>query len=61
MWSVQDNRHKCTLIMSPDEQFEAKRKAQEAELLRQKVSQLSEQDKQRVFQDGKQVVALQFR
>ena len=39
--------------MSPDEQFEAKRQAQEAELLRQKVSQLSEQDKQRVFQDGK--------
>ena len=38
--------------MSPDEQFEAKRQAQEAELLQQKLSQLTAQDKQLIYDDG---------
>lgn len=47
-----DNTHRLVLTMSPDEQYEVKLQAQEAELLQQKLAQLDEAERKRVYDIG---------
>lgn len=54
-----DNRHKLTLTMSPDEEYEQKFAAEEARNLSRKVSDLKTEDKTRVFEDGKKLAETQ--
>lgn len=45
-----DNKHRLTVKMRPDETYEDKLKQSEDELLKKKVSQLSDADRQQLFQ-----------
>ena len=48
----QDNNHKLTLTMSPDESYEDDKTKREEERLQKLVSQLSDSDKQSIYQTG---------
>ncbi|XP_019848663.1 PREDICTED: presequence protease, mitochondrial-like isoform X1 [Amphimedon queenslandica] len=50
-----DNKHNLTLVMSPDVEYNKKQKELEEEKLRLLVSSLSEDDKQRVYDEGLQL------
>lgn len=54
-----DNRHKLTLTMSPDNDYEKKFVERETQNLEEKVKELKEADKQRVFEDGKALSVVQ--
>lgn len=47
-----NNKHKLTLTMSPDMEYEAKFNAAEQKLLEEKIQDLTEDEKSRVFSDG---------
>uniref|UniRef100_A0A336M954 Presequence protease, mitochondrial n=1 Tax=Culicoides sonorensis TaxID=179676 RepID=A0A336M954_CULSO len=47
-----NNRHKLVMTMSPDMEYEQKFNAAEMKLLEEKVENLTEKDKERVFKDG---------
>lgn len=49
---LQNNRHKLTLSMRPDDQYSEKQMQLETEKLRQKVSSLSSEDKRQVYEKG---------
>lgn len=54
-----DNTHKLTLTMSPDDSYEAKFVEKETKNLEEKVRNLTETDKQRIFEDGKALASAQ--
>ncbi|XP_053675504.1 presequence protease, mitochondrial [Anopheles nili] len=47
-----NNRHRLTMTMSPDENYEKNFMAAEANSLKQKVAQLNETDKDRIYREG---------
>ena len=53
MYSVQDNRHKLTMVMSPDEAFMAQTQQQEKDKLDQMVSQLLPEQKKDIYDKGR--------
>lgn len=54
-----DNRHKLTLTMSPDENYEQKFAEDEAKNLSEKIANLKDEDKVRVYEDGKKLAEAQ--
>lgn len=52
---LQNNQHKLTLSMRPDDQYSEKQMQLETEKLRQKVSLLSSEDKRHVYEKGERV------
>ena len=54
-----DNQHKLVLTMSPDDQYEQKFVERETQNLQEKVKNLTEADKQRIFEDGKALASAQ--
>ena len=51
-FGFQDNSHRLTLVMSPDEKFEEKRYEEEEEKLNSLVNKLSEDDRERIYTEG---------
>lgn len=53
-WDIflQDNPHKLTLSMSPEEDYHDKQAKMEAEKLEKKVNALSEEEKTQIFEKG---------
>ena len=51
-----NNSHRLTLIMSPSDGYEEKLKQKEKEKLNEKLSKLTEQDKETIFKDGIELV-----
>lgn len=49
---LQDNPHKLTLSMSPEEDYHDKQAKMEAEKLEKKVNALSEEEKTQIFEKG---------
>lgn len=49
---LQNNQHKLTLSMTPDDKYSEKQMQMEAEKLKLKVSSLSPEDKQRLHEKG---------
>lgn len=49
---IQDNPHRLTLSMSPDESYYEKQAKLEAEKLKQKVNALSEEEKKQTYEKG---------
>ncbi|XP_053386243.1 presequence protease, mitochondrial-like [Mercenaria mercenaria] len=56
-----DNSHRLTLVMSPEEEFEEKRRAKEQEKLQNCIQNLSAQDKTKIFQLGQELQETQNR
>lgn len=54
-----DNRHKLIITMEPDPIYEEKQAAIEKKNLEQKVKNLNENDKKRIFEDGKKLAEVQ--
>lgn len=54
-----DNKHRLTIIMSPDEKYEEKFSDVEKKNLENKVKNLNENDKKRIFEDGKKLSEVQ--
>uniref|UniRef100_A0A287BLP3 Presequence protease, mitochondrial n=1 Tax=Sus scrofa TaxID=9823 RepID=A0A287BLP3_PIG len=54
-----NNQHKLTLSMTPDDKYSEKQMQMEAEKLKQKVSSLSPEDKQRLHEKGLELQAQQ--
>ena len=54
-----DNKHKLTLIMSPDEKYLEKQQANEEERLQKCIGSLTAKDKERVYNAGLELVKLQ--
>lgn len=54
-----DNPHKLILTMSPDYNYEAEEKKKEEELLNEKLKNLTENDKKKIFEDGLKLLQLQ--
>lgn len=50
-----NNKHRLTMTMSPDEQYDKKFSASEAEILAEKVTKLSADDRKRIFEEGLQL------
>ncbi|CAG9855982.1 unnamed protein product [Phyllotreta striolata] len=53
------NKHRLTLTMSADKEFDAKLAKQEQDLLKQKIKGLSDKDKQMIFEKGLELQAQQ--
>lgn len=53
------NSHKLTMTMSPDLEYEKKFSDSEQVLLQEKIAQLSDEDKKRVYQEGLQLSEIQ--
>lgn len=53
-WDIflQDNPHRLTLSMSPEEEYHDKQAKMEAEKLGKKVNALSEEEKTQIFEKG---------
>lgn len=49
---LQDNPHRLTLSMSPEEDYYDKQAKLEAEKLKKKVNSLSEEEKKQIFEKG---------
>lgn len=49
---LQNNQHKLTLSMKPDDKYSEKQMQLEAEKLKQKVNSLSPEDKQQIYEKG---------
>lgn len=49
---LQDNPHRLTLTMSPEEKYHDKQAKMEAEKLEKKVNALSEEEKTQIFEKG---------
>ncbi|KFZ45949.1 hypothetical protein N321_09310, partial [Antrostomus carolinensis] len=56
---LQDNPHRLTLSMSPEEDYHDKQAKMEAEKLEKKVNALSEEEKTQIFEKGLELIALQ--
>ncbi|XP_012252583.2 presequence protease, mitochondrial [Athalia rosae] len=56
---LKNNRHKLTLTMSPSEDYEAKKNAAERAILEEKLKSLSPEEFDRIFEDGKTLLAEQ--
>lgn len=54
-----NNRHKLTLSMKPDEKYSEKQAQMETEKLQQKVTSLSPEDKQQIYEKGLELQAQQ--
>lgn len=53
LWMLlQNNQHKLTLSMKPDDKYSEKQAQMETEKLQQKVSALSLEDKQQIYDKG---------
>lgn len=52
LWLLQNNRHKLTLSMKPDDKYSEKQAQMETEKLQQKVTSLSPEDKQQIYEKG---------
>jgi len=48
----QDNNHCLVVTMSPEENFEEKRKEEEKERLQKMVEKLTDEDKEKIFKKG---------
>ncbi|XP_053323284.1 presequence protease, mitochondrial [Spea bombifrons] len=55
----QNNPHRMSLSMSPDEEYYKKRAEQEAEKLSQKVKALSEEERKQIYEKGLELLELQ--
>ena len=49
---LQNNQHKLTLSMKPDDKYSEKQMQLETEKLKQKVNSLSPEDKQQIYEKG---------
>lgn len=52
LWLLQNNRHKLTLSMKPDDKYSEKQAQMETEKLQQKVTSLSPEEKQQIYEKG---------
>lgn len=56
---LKNNKHKLTLTMSPDEKYEQNKAAAEQELLKAKLEELAEEEKEQLYVNGKILLAEQ--
>uniref|UniRef100_A0A7G3AJ21 Presequence protease, mitochondrial n=1 Tax=Lutzomyia longipalpis TaxID=7200 RepID=A0A7G3AJ21_LUTLO len=56
-----NNKHRLTMTMSPDREFEMKFSQQEGEVLKEKVAQLTPEDKVKIFAEGLELEKCQKR
>lgn len=56
---LKNNNHRLTLTMSPDEKYEQNKTAAEQELLKAKLEELNEEEKEQLYVDGKILLAEQ--
>ncbi|XP_060572656.1 presequence protease, mitochondrial-like, partial [Ruditapes philippinarum] len=54
-----DNSHRLTVVMSPDEEYDEKRKTKEQDKLRSCIQKLSDTDKEKIFELGKELQTTQ--
>lgn len=55
---LQNNQHKLTLSMKPDDQYSEKQTQMETEKLQQKVGSLSLEDKQQIYEKGQTLLRI---
>lgn len=56
---LKDNKHRLTLTMSPDEKYEQEKAAAEQQLLQTKLKELTEEEKELIYTNGKILLAEQ--
>lgn len=56
---LKNNKHRLTLTMSPDAKYEQNKAAVEQELLKRKLEQLAEEEKEQIYANGKILLAEQ--